>query len=106
MTKSHNVDLTWLLFLWLLEDIAQSEVSLKKKPQCGFDVAFVSMVTGGYSSIRGLSLEKGTMWLKCGFCFYSYWALVIQLEDFSREKPQYGLNVTFGFYDYCNVYAT
>ena len=52
------MDLTWLLFLWLLEDIAQSEVSLKKKPQYGFNVAFVSMVTEGYSPVRGLSQEK------------------------------------------------
>ena len=27
------------------ENIAQSEVSFKKKPQCEFDVTFVSMVT-------------------------------------------------------------
>ena len=53
-------------------DIAQSEVSLKKKPQCGLDVAFVSRVTGGYSPIRGLSQEKAAVWLKCSFCFYFY----------------------------------
>ena len=106
MIKSPNVNLTWLLFLWLLEDIAQSEVSLKKKPQCGFDVAFVSMVTGGYSPIRGLIQEKATMWIRCGFCFYGYWALGILSEDFLKEKPQCGLNVAFGFHGYCNVYTS
>ena len=66
------MDLTWLLFLWLLDDIAQLEVSLKKKPQYGLDVAFFSRVTGGYSPIRGLSQEKAAVWLKRGFCFYIY----------------------------------
>ena len=105
MIKSHNVDLTWLLFLWLLEDIAKSDVSVKKKPRCGLNVVFVSMFTGEYSPIRGLIREKATLWIRCGFCFYSYWALAIQSEDFLREKPQRGLNVALGFYCYCNVYT-
>ena len=95
----------WLLFLWLLENIAQSEVSVKKKPQCGLNVVFVFVFTGEYIPIRSLIQEKATMWIRCGFCFYSYWALVIQSEDFLREKPQCGLNVAFGFYGYCNVYT-
>ena len=84
--KSHNVDLMWLLFLWLLEDIAKSDVSVKKKPQCGLNVVFVSIFTGECSPIRGLIREKATLWIRCGFCFYSYWALAIQSEDFLREK--------------------
>ena len=46
----------WLLFLWLLEKIAQSEASCKKKPQFGLDVSFVSTVSG-------------QMWIECGFWF-------------------------------------
>ena len=68
----HNVDWMWVLFLWLLENIAQSTVSFKKMPQCGLDVAFVSMVTGEYNPIGGVMQEKATMWIRCGFCFNGY----------------------------------
>ena len=134
MIKSHNVDLTWLLFLWLLEDIAlgySRGLTQKKSHNVGL-MSFLSMVTEGYSPIRGLSQEKATVWLKCGFCFYisyriiagrglsqekatmwtrcgfcfyGYWALVILSEDFLKEKPQCGLNVAFGFHGYRNVYT-
>ena len=59
--KNHNVDWILLLFLWLLNIIAQAEISLKKKRRCGLDVAFVSMVTGEYSPMRGLIKEKNNM---------------------------------------------
>ena len=36
----------WLLFLWLLEDIAQSEVTFKKEPQCGLDVTLFQWLLG------------------------------------------------------------
>ena len=89
------MNLTWLLFLWLLEDISQSEVSLKKKPQCGFDVAFVSIVTGGFRPIRGLSQEKVVVWLKCGFCFYISQRIIAQSEVSFKKKRQCELDVAF-----------
>ena len=58
-----------------------------------------------YSPIRGLIQEKATMWIWCDFCFYGNSELVIQSEDFLKEKPQSGLNVAFGFYGYCNAYT-
>ena len=73
--KNHNVDWILLLFLWLLNIIAQAEISLKKKRRCGLDVAFVSMVTGEYSPIRDLIQEKVTIRIGCGFCFYGYWRI-------------------------------
>ena len=63
------------------------------------------MVTGGYSTIRGLIQEKATMWIRCGFCFYGYCELVCQSEVYLKEKPQRGLNVAFGFYGCCNAYT-
>ena len=65
----------WLLFLWLLENIAQSETSFKKKSQSGLDVAFVSMVTGEYRPMRGLIKEKTAMWIGYRFCFYGFWRI-------------------------------
>ena len=59
----------------VLELVFQSEASLKGKLQCGLNVAFVSMVTGGYSPIRGLIQEKATMWIRCDFCLNGYWEL-------------------------------
>ena len=70
--------------------------------KCG---VFFSIFAGEYSPIRGVIREKATLWIRCGFCLYSYWALAIKSEDFLREQPQCGLNVAFGFYGCCNVYT-
>ena len=78
--------------------------SEKQRTQA-LNVVFVSIFTGEYSPLRGFIQEKPTMWIRCGFYFYSYWALVILSEDFLREKQKCGLNVAFGFYGYCNVYT-
>ena len=73
LRKNHNVDWMLVLFLRLLDNIAEEEISLKKKLQCKLDVTFASMITGKYSPIRGLIQEKVTMGIECGFCFYGYW---------------------------------
>ena len=49
-----------------------------------------SIVTGGYSPIRGLIQEKTTIWIKCGFCFYNYGALVCQSQVFLKKNYNVG----------------
>ena len=44
------------------------------------------IVTGGYSPIRGLIQEKNTIWIRCDFCFYNYWALVCQSQVFLKKN--------------------
>lgn len=73
LRKNHNVDWMLVLFLRLLDNIAEEKISLKKKLQCKLDVAFASMITRKYSPIRGLIQEKVTMGIECSFCFYGYW---------------------------------
>ena len=59
-----------LLFLWLLEDIAQSEVTFKKEPQCGLDVTLFQWLLG----------------------------ITVQSDAFFKKKTQCGLNVDCGYY--------
>ena len=44
----------------------KSEVSLKEKPQCGFNATFDSEVTRSCDKIENIKLEA-TLWLWCGF---------------------------------------
>ena len=62
------MDLMWLLFLWLLEDIAKSDVSVKRKTKCGLNV---------------------------GFFFLYLLENIAQLEVSFEKKPHCGLDVAF-----------
>ena len=47
---------------------------------------YMYSIVKGYSPIRGLIQEKTTIWIKCGFCFYNYWALVYQSQVFLKKN--------------------
>ena len=103
--KTTKLNFFSMYFVRNNEEIHLSFKNNEKQRTQALNVVFVSIFTGEYIPLRGFIQEKATMWIRCGFCFYSYWTLVIQSEDFLREKPQCGLNVAFGFYGYCNVYT-